>query len=390
MQALVEERRSPALIRSSASLGQLSSPDSLPPSPSLSQLSFAGSLAGSVSYERRANRLPTLDPEHLHRMSKRKLRANAEVLHADVVKQHVGKHLAYHEADRLQAEAAARQSEVRKLQPSVLSARKTLTSTGHLRPNTSDAMLARQVRQEAIRETARDCVRREEMQRLAQMAKSATKLAERQAEAVERVEAWEREELSTRQRIHESWVARKLEYEDLRLSRALSNVEERSGEKKAIEAKKAAEEEAQKASSEARAKEREARRQAKKDKAEKAEIQREEREERNRKGRVDLQATLAANRAEALAQHSEVVWLQAQAVASRYAAELERRKTVSDALVGELDAARKATAGELERLARRHDVAERKAAVAKAAYEQNAAAAKAAAAGRRLWFESGA
>ena len=85
MQALVEERRSPALIRSSASLGQLSSPDSLPPSPSLSQLSFAGSLAGSVSYERRANRLPTLDPEHLHRMSKRKLRANAEVLHADVV-----------------------------------------------------------------------------------------------------------------------------------------------------------------------------------------------------------------------------------------------------------------------------------------------------------------
>ena len=36
------------------------------------------------------------------------------------------------------------------------------------------------------------------------------------------------------------------------------------------------------------------------------------------------------------------------------------------------------------------EVAERKAAVAKAAYEQNAAAAKAAAAGRRLWFEGGA
>ena len=41
--------------------------------------------------------------------------------------------------------AAEAYHEACKLQPSVLSARKTLTSTGHLRPNTSDAMLARQL-----------------------------------------------------------------------------------------------------------------------------------------------------------------------------------------------------------------------------------------------------
>ena len=46
----------PALIRSSTSLTQLSA------SPTFGSLSFAGSLAGSMTYERKQQRLPPVDP----------------------------------------------------------------------------------------------------------------------------------------------------------------------------------------------------------------------------------------------------------------------------------------------------------------------------------------
>ena len=127
----------------------------------------------------------------------------------------------------------------------------------------------------------------------------------------------------------------------------------------------------------------------KKGKLEKLEEERQALDARRRKGRSELQANLAANRAEALANHSETVYTQAQAVANRYRAELERRQAALDRFVGELDGGERdrATLAELDRLAKRLEVAERKAAMCKVAYEANAAAAKKAAPHRKLWLE---
>ena len=75
--------RGPALIHSSASLGQLSfgsNSGPLPNSPSFGSLSFAGTLAGSKTYERRADRLPPVDPDYLEVAAERKLVADAKEL----------------------------------------------------------------------------------------------------------------------------------------------------------------------------------------------------------------------------------------------------------------------------------------------------------------------
>ena len=100
----------PALIRSSTSLTQLSA------SPTFGSLSFAGSLAGSMTYERKQQRLPPVDPEKMHTISQRKLRANAAVLHRAVERQLQGEAFAKAEAARLEAESLAVQSELKKHQ----------------------------------------------------------------------------------------------------------------------------------------------------------------------------------------------------------------------------------------------------------------------------------
>ena len=199
---------SPGMIRSSASLGQLSTAEifRLQKAPSMQGLTFAGSLAGSMTYERREERLPPVDPDHLQDLSERKLNANARVLHNVVRLQEKGREMAVHEADRLRAEARARKYELRDHQAGLLIARKTLQGVDRtihedrFRPTTSEPSLSRVVRQEALRETARDCVRREALEKQRRAAAHAKLLAERQAEAVERVEQWEQQELLVRGR----------------------------------------------------------------------------------------------------------------------------------------------------------------------------------------------
>ena len=99
----------------------------------------------------------------------------------------------------------------------------------------------------------------------------------------------------------------------------------------------------------------------------------------HRKGRHELKASLEVSRAEILMGKAESVWLQAQAVAKAYLAEYERRKKVIESFVGELDAGARGTSNELERLAKRHETAQRKADHARAAYEEQMARAKEAA-----------
>jgi len=368
-------------MRSSASLS------SLPPSPVYNNLSFAGSLAGSLMYERQNHRLAPVDGEHLAFMTSRKLKANAAALHTVVERQELGEQTARQEADRLGVEASALQNEVAKSQSSVLAARSTLLSTQHYRPSTvTDTMLTRQQRQEAMRETARDCVRREAAQRRAEAAHSASKLAERQAQQVAQTEVWERHEVALRERLHEAALARKMGYEDLRKSRALSHGDEREAEKRATEARKRAEEERQKESSAVRAKEREARKVAKKEKAESMEVAREHADAKRRTFRAELQANLAANRAEKAAQQKEAVWIQAQAVERKLKAELERKRQEVIGRALELDEQRKCLASELEGLQRKLEIAQGRCLKAKENYEESATAAREAIGARKLWL----
>jgi hypothetical protein len=167
------------LTRSSTSAVSLSS--NLVPTASLNSLSFAGSLAGSLTYERRGGRLSEVDPENLQMMSQRKLQANAAALYRlGVQRQDSGEIVASIKAKKLAAEAAALQGELQSSQSTVKAARSTLRSTAHYRPTSSAAqLLTRQQRQEALRETARDSIRREAASRRADLARSACATAAR-------------------------------------------------------------------------------------------------------------------------------------------------------------------------------------------------------------------
>ena len=93
-------------------------------------------------------------------LTHRKLQANARELHRDVERQITGHRMYTAESTRLNVEAAARRREVGEKMVDQLSAR---TSVGRrMRPSRSDAALSERQRKEKIRETARDCIRREQ------------------------------------------------------------------------------------------------------------------------------------------------------------------------------------------------------------------------------------
>ena len=117
-------------------------------------------------------------------------------------------------------------------------------------------------------------------------------------------------------------------------------------------------------------------RMAKKEKDELAEVAKEAADATRKRGKAMLKANLDATKAELLATKAEFVFLQSQAVATSYKAELERRQK---ALEGSITDDDKGTSGELDRLTKRYEAAQRKADNHRATYEEHAANAKEAA-----------
>ena len=154
-----------------------------------------------------------------------------------------------------------------------------------------------------------------------------------------------------------------------------------------------------------RAKERQDRAAEKAARVEKEAAEREAAEEKRRRARADLHANLAANKAEELARHTEQVWHQAQAVANRCRAEVEKQQHMvallrepadeSDGRHGGGSTAHRgvmtppspaATSPTLAALVKRLQVADARAASAKKAFQEAAHDAKALAQTRKLWL----
>ena len=96
-------------------------------SASFGNLSFNGSLAASVPYERRQDRLPSLDLDQMALRATLRLRANEGVLSRAVSRQEVGHHDAQKKAAKLSAELSARKAEVEAAELRVKTARRGAT-----------------------------------------------------------------------------------------------------------------------------------------------------------------------------------------------------------------------------------------------------------------------
>ena len=154
-----------------------------------------------------------------------RLRANEGVLSRAVSRQEVGHHDAQKKAAKLSAELSARKAEVEAAELRVKTARRTLMKlpTRPLPAGGATDLFMRQQRQEAIRETARDCVRRERLAQLAAFSQQADNLTARTANDIEATCAWERSEKAEFREMLESEVQRKVLYEDMRTGRALTS-----------------------------------------------------------------------------------------------------------------------------------------------------------------------
>ena len=301
----------------------------------------------------------------MHHMSRRRLQANAAMLHRDVETIELGEDLARRMADKHHADLEAKRMVDSKRETGVRSARRTLLQSrdGRVAGNSrSVASLAPHTRSaqafaEAIRETARDCIRKEELSKLRKQTQEAAELARRRAHSLETHREEEEEKVEARARHEAAWLQRKLDFEEARLRGQLSSATEREAQKADVERQRKAHETLLRETLDARAKEREVRAQQKKAKAEAAELAREAADEMRRKEKVSLRLIREANHTAELARAMEKVWIKADAVAARCQSEVDHKKHFTD-LLQLTDAPTAAEAAEhLEKLLRRLELA---------------------------------
>ena len=196
-------------------------------------ISFSGTLSGSFNYERKTGRLPPVDPDHLAGQSRRRLAANVAVRDSQVVNIDEARQHSHKMAQRRSAEMESfrlidsiRESEARTARRSLLSARSSWLTTMEGHQSKSEQSL-----REAVRETARECVRKEELKKRKAAARQATELANKRAEefVFQAKEARKFQDMKTRQ--EQEWLQRKIDFEDLRHKRQLSNDFERVAER---------------------------------------------------------------------------------------------------------------------------------------------------------------
>jgi len=323
-----------------------------------------------------------VDPDHLAGQSRRRLAANVAVRDSQVGNIDEARQHSHKMAQRRAAEMESfrlidsiRESEARTARRSLLSARSSWLTTMEGHQSKSEQSL-----REAVRETARECVRKEELKKRKAAARQATELANKRAEefVFQAKEARKFQDMKTRQ--EQEWLQRKIDFEDLRLKRQLSNDFERVAEREQGEARRRAEHERLQEERAARAKQKEDIKLAEKLKAEVAEEEKLKADAKRRKEKEELRANVAANKAEELCRHSEQVWIQAQAVAACTEAEVEDMRKRSSMLDAEPSRV------VLDRLIKRLERTQARAKHARELYERNAQAAKSASQGRKLWL----
>jgi len=357
------------------------------PSRSVPSLSFAGTLMGSVQYERKSQRLPPVDPDHLTYMSQRRLQANAAMLHRDVSTAETGEGLARKRAEKRMADLEALRMVDLKRESGLRSARRTLMHSRDGRlpnrssPNLRDGgghikHLTPQQHAEAIRETARDCMRKEQLNQLRAQAAQAENLANQRADELEHQRQSEEERVQRRAHHEEAWLQRKVDFEEARLRGMLSSATEREDAKAEVTKRRNEHEAALREVANQRAADREARAQEKRLKAEAAEVAKEVADEKRRKEKLSLHLIKVANRAAELNRAAEQVWIQADALASRCQSDLDRLRNTANLLGNE------PPEEEHERLLKKLQVAQERSKSAKkqfdeATHEANAAERKA-------------
>ena len=372
----------------SSSAPCLSPTSPLSPSASVPSLNFAGSLGAGFSYERQQHRLPPVDPEHLSFMSRRRLQANAAMIHRDVETAEVGEDLARRKAEKQAADLEAWSKVDARRETGVRTARRTLMQTHDVRINVSSrrapsrgggqgsAKSERQAIREAIRETARDCLRKDQLSKLREATRQATELASRRADLLEDQRQDEEHNVELRTRCEEAWLQRKLDFEEARLRGRLSNATEREAEKAVVEKQRVAHEEALREAWNARAAERDQRAQEKRAKAEAAGLAKEAADENRRKEKEAMRLIREANRAADLARSTEHVFLTTDALATKCQAEADHKINYMSLLQHAEDAPAEAEA--LGKLRKRLEVARARAVSSKRLLKEHRAAAAAA------------
>ena len=216
-------------------------------------------------------------------------------------------------ADRLRdREQAARR--IMSSRPSVVNlarSESSLSSTGSMGDDHELAV------HRAVRETARDCMRREELARRHEATRQASQLAEMRAAALEARRRDEQQRLRAREKLEDEFAARKLELTRARRNNTSSGREVRESEKQDVlrvrqaDASRLSEERAR------RAQAREEARGAQKQKAERAEAEREASFEAQRKARKELRSRVLANRADEEQRAFATILLEAEGVLAR-------------------------------------------------------------------------
>jgi len=366
----------------------ISSPTRGSPQPGSPTL-FSGTLAGSVEFERKQNRLPPVEEvkERMSYIVQRRIQSNADALHRDVDRMEHGEKFARKMAERRAADLTSWELVDHKRTSTARNARRTLLNSrdgrvaGNSRSHSHTALQSSKSEQqfaEAIRETARESARKEELRKRQETAKRAAELATRRAAELESQRQLEEQRREAAAQREQDWLARKMELEDARARGQLDNSSEREAEKQMVEQRRQAHSQMLKGMVEARAKERESREEARKVRIEALELAREQADEARRRERESMRLVTLSNRAAELARSSEQVWIQAQTMAARCEADVLRKQDMLRSLHDDAEPPRDALAA-LEKLEKRLEGARMREVSAKQQFDSATAAAAAAA-----------
>lgn len=267
----------------------------------------------------------------------------------------------------LEAQAIQHEAEVKE-------ARRVLAYMGSSPPPTSKAKRTKRALpppppdspfaiQEALRETARDCVRREALRQAELHAHREAELASRRVEESHQLRLEQSSKLRAKQQQEEESYARKVELEQIRMAAAHSTANDKRACQDAVDLARKRHEEKLADDRKARLKAKEAKALQAEEEKKKAALEK-ERELATRAKTKDAQKAKAKAEADAeLARKMEVVWREAEGVAARCHQALDTLRLKRSLLAASAD-------GEAEqRLEKRLQAALERAASAKQAFE---------------------
>lgn len=277
-----------------------------------------GSLAWSYSYEREQERLPPVDLEHTRLLSERRTEAYGEMDRHTEKKLEDSTVHASRDALRLRARERAYAKMEMAMEGQVSRARQIhlhTSSSPHsrsapeLRPPTRSSggrgaggghhgVPDKQIVHEAVRETARDCVRREELHRRRALAERAEADAKRRVDALDFKRREEAAKLAIKEEEERQLVRKLAAREESRLTQTFSTASLREDERKTMMEIRATHENHLKAERDRRAQQREQALAEKKVAEEIAEVEKEMALAARKRDKERLRQRQAANKAE--------------------------------------------------------------------------------------------